>query len=238
VQGALEQAIGVMTGHPVRVRGASRTDAGVHALGQRVAFDSERDIAPIGFLRGLNGTLDDDVAIVAAEACEPGFAPRFAAAHKTYRYLLHLGEARDPLWRGRAWHLGPRLALPHADRTDGWLDVDRMREAAARLVGTHDFAALRAADDERTETTRTILGIDVRAGAHEEPALVAIEVTGTAFLKNMVRILAGTLVEVGRGQLTPEDVAALVRPGARRDDAGPTAPAHGLCLVEIVLAAH
>jgi tRNA pseudouridine38-40 synthase len=228
VQGVLEETISAMGGAPIEVRGASRTDAGVHALGQVAAFDTERAIPEIGWRKGLDSALPDDVAIVEAAACAAGYAPRFDTVDKTYRYVVLTGEVRDPLLRARAWFLGPR----HGGTR---LDPGAMRAAATRLVGRHDFRAFRAADDERESTVRTILAISVIEGHAGDPRLIAIEVRGDAFMKNMVRILAGTLVDAGRGRRSEAEIAALLGPEGRREDAGPTAPAHGLTLVEIRL---
>ncbi|UJR80301.1 tRNA pseudouridine(38-40) synthase TruA [Sandaracinus amylolyticus] len=228
VQGTLEAAIASMNGAPVELRGASRTDAGVHAMGQVAAFDAARTIEPRGWLRGLNAALPDDAAIVAAEACEAGYTPRFDTVDKTYRYLILRGDVRDPLLRGRAWFLGPR----HGGTS---LDVGAMRAIAKRLEGTHDFRAFRSADDDRENTVRTIHEIAIHDGWGDEPRLVAIEVRGNAFMKNMVRILVGTLVEAGRGRLAERDAGTLIGADARRDDTGQTAPAHGLTLVSMRL---
>ncbi|MBX3273261.1 MAG: tRNA pseudouridine(38-40) synthase TruA [Sandaracinaceae bacterium] len=235
VQSELEAAVAALAGADVRVRGASRTDSGVHALGQLAAFDSPRAIPPYKWLRGLNGKLPPDVAVRSAEACEAGYEPRFDARAKTYRYLLHLGPARDPLLRDRAWHLGPKRARPtggRPTRTSDWLDLDAMRGAAAELLGTHDFRAFRSAHDPREQTVRTLWRADVIAHFGGREDVLAIEVRGDAFLHNMMRIIAGTLVEVGRGRRTARDVAASLASGARAD-AGETAPPGGLYLVEI-----
>lgn len=231
VQGEVERAIAEMNGAPVDLRGTSRTDAGVHALAQKAAFDPARDIAPEGWRRGLSRLLPADVEVVDATRAPRGYSPRFDSVDKTYRYLLLVSEARDPLLRDRVWHLGQRM-LGKGERT---LDVPAMREAASRLVGTHDFRAFRSADDEREHTERTICRLDVVEAFGGDPRVVAIEVCGTAFMKNMVRILTGTLVDVGRGVRAPESVAELLGPTGNRRDAGPTAPAAGLTLVEIRL---
>ncbi len=230
VQGVLEAAIAGMNGAPVETRGAGRTDAGVHALGQRVAFDPARAIPAGGWVKGLDAALPEDVVVLDAELRPRGYNPRFDAVDKTYRYVLQLTEHRDPHWRRRAWWLGRGR-----QRREGGLDLAAMREAASRWVGTHDFRAFRAADDERDNTTRTMLAFEVIERWAGEPSLVAIEVRGSAFMKNMVRILVGTLVEVGRGKLSVEDAAGLLGPGGRREDAGTTAPAHGLTLVQVRL---
>jgi tRNA pseudouridine38-40 synthase len=225
VQGELERAAARMTGHQVETRGAGRTDAGVHALGQVVAFDSARDIPPKGFRLGLNTELPDDVRVHEAWPVAPGYNPRFDAMGKLYRYVLELGERHNPLLRARAWQLGKITAL----------DVVAMRRAARLLEGTHDYRSFRAADDLRENTVRTLSRIDVRERFQDDPTLIAIEVQGTAFMKNMVRILAGTLVSVGRGRLAANDVSALVGEAAVRSGVQQTAPAHGLTLVEVYL---
>ena len=241
VQGELERAAAAVTGHPVRTRAASRTDAGVHALGQVVAFDSQRELRPRNWVMALNQSLPPDLAVRSARLCQVGSQPRRQARDKTYRYLLHLGFARNPLYRDRAWHLGKLLKrqFPDMDRTDTMvhrLDIAAMREAARVLTGRHDYHAFRASDDSHRTTVRTLHELRIVEGYGGSAELLAVEVRGTAFLKNMVRIMAGTLVEVGRGKLSVEQVAALLSPDARRGQAGETAPPHGLTLVEVALA--
>jgi len=252
VQGTLADAVARMAGHPVTIRGASRTDAGVHAADQVAAFDTVRAIPPRGWVLGLNQGLPEDVAVRHAAPCRRGYQPRFDAVEKTYRYLLQTGRARDPLWRRRAWFLS-QTTPPDGDHLDDgdarhdparppppddagrWLDVGAMREAARRLEGTHDFRAYQAADDPRKDNrVRTLSAVRVVTDAGA-PHLLAIEVTGDAFLKNMVRIVAGTLVEVGRGRLSPDAVEASLGPTANRTDAGPTAPPQGLTLLRLVI---
>jgi tRNA pseudouridine38-40 synthase len=240
VQGVLEAAIARITDTPVVVRGASRTDSGVHAEGQVVAFDSERELPPRRWLLAINRYLPDDVAVQAVEECAPGYAPRFDAVDKTYRYLYHLGLARDPLLMHRAWQLarsGPPpddgAATPHA--RSGPLDLAAMRAAAAQLLGTHDFRAFRAADDERHNTVRTLHRVELLENFHDRKNLLALEVRGSAFMKNMVRIIAGTLIAVGRERLTAADVPALLGEHAVRTRPMETAPAHGLTLLRVTL---
>jgi tRNA pseudouridine38-40 synthase len=230
VQGVLQEAAERIAGRAVKVRGASRTDAGVHAEGQVVAFDSARLLEPERWALALNRYLPDDVAVRSVEPCAVGYAPRFDAVHKTYRYLLHVGPFRDPLTRTHAWHLGRQTR-----GLRGPLKLDAMRQAAAQLVGTHDFKAFRAADDEREMTVRTLHALEVDEAYQGNPELIALVVNGSAFMKNMVRILTGTLLEVGLGRMTPGAVSALLAPEAQRSAAGPTAPAHGLTLVSMVL---
>ena len=238
VQAELESAAAAVAGHSVRMRAASRTDAGVHALGQVVAFDSQRELPPRNWVMALNRSLPPDVAVLSARLCPPGSQPRWQARDKTYRYLLHLGFARNPLYRDRAWHLGKlvRRQFPDPDRTDTAvhrLDIASMREAARALAGKHDYNAFRAADDSHRTTVRTIHEVRILERYGGSPELLAIEVRGTAFLKNMVRIIAGTLVEVGRGGMNVAQVADLLGPEARPGQAGVTAPPYGLTLVEV-----
>lgn len=237
VQATLEKAVATLSGVEGRVFGASRTDSGVHAYGQVAAFDSPREIALHGWQRGLNGRLPEDISIQSATVCAEGYNPRYDALAKTYRYLLHLGPARDPLLRGRAWHLGPRLARPlggRPTRPEDWLNIPAMREAAAELIGEHDFRAFKSSRDPRKSTVRKLTRVDI-AHWRGRTDLLAIEVRGNAFLHNMVRIIAGTLVDVGRERATAADVAAVLRPQGARDEAGQTAPPHGLYLVEVEL---
>jgi tRNA pseudouridine38-40 synthase len=228
VQALLEDAAASMTGHPVRVRAAGRTDAGVHALGQVVAFDSARDISARGFMLGLNRVLPDDLRVQRVARCAPGYNPRFEALAKTYRYLAQLGEQQNPLLRNRAYHLARYPTL----------DFQAMRAAAAQLVGTHDFRAFRSADDARENSVRTLYSIELLTQYTGDPTLFAIEVRGTAFMKNMVRILAGTLIDIGRGRPNMRDVPQMLGPEAPRLYAGHTAPAHGLTLVNVELGRH
>lgn len=239
VQQELEEAIEPMAGAFCRVRGASRTDSGVHAYGQVAAFDCPRRIEPYKWARGLNGRLPADVAVQSAEACEPGYNPRYHAAAKLYRYLIRIGDHRDPLLHKRAWQLGPRRTRPRPaggrHRPEDWLDLDAMERAAAAFVGTHDFQALRRATDPREDTVRTLSDVRLIRGFTSREDLLALEVRGTAFMHNMMRILAGTLVEVGRERLPASRVPELLTPEAERADAGQTAPAWGLYLVRIEL---
>lgn len=239
VQGVLEAAIEKICQAQLSVRGASRTDAGVHAEGQVVAFDTERQLTPRRWLLALNRYLPEDAAVQAAEACEPGYEPRFDAVDKTYRYLFHLGLARDPHLRARAWQL-PRSGAVRDDEAEPWaraceLDLDAMREACTQLLGTHDFRAFRAADDERDNTVRTLHTLELTTSYLGRPNLLALEVRGSAFMKNMVRVLAGTLIAVGRSKLTAANIASLLGPNAQRTSDMQTAPAHGLTLVRVSL---
>ncbi len=234
VQGHLEAALARLLQHPVSVVGASRTDAGVHARGQVASFRTERPIPLHGIRRGINSMLPDQIAVPEVTEVGDDFHPRFSATGKHYRYLLLTRAERDPRWRHRAWH--------HPER----LDRGAMQAAAAALIGEHDFAAFRAAGCTAKRTVRRIDRIDIAelasdlAGSLPEPSAepsassfqLAVDVRGNAFLRNMVRILVGTLVEVGRGRRAASEVPEILA-SRDRTRAGVTAPAHGLELVEV-----
>ena len=238
IQGELERAIAQITQTHVTTRGAGRTDAGVHAEGQVVAFETERVLSPRRWLLALNRYLPDEIAVQAVDACPLGYDPRFDAVDKLYRYLFHLGLARAPLLRHRAWqlaragHASEEAAL-HATACE--LDLPAMRRAAQALIGTHDFRAFRAADDLRENTQRSLQRVELIEHFRDQPNVLALEVRGSAFMKNMVRIIAGTLVAVGRGKLSPDQVAALLSADSTRSRYSETAPAHGLTLVHVSL---
>jgi tRNA pseudouridine38-40 synthase len=200
-------------------RGTSRTDAGVHAEGQLAAFDTTVTMPPRGWVLTLNQHLPDDVAVRSARLVGDGFSPRFASKKKRYRYDLLLDKVRDPLLRDRTWRIGYEMDMTRVDR-----------ELSA-IVGTHDFVAFRAAGDERADTVRTIHTATLTQAS---PRRWSITFEGTAFLYNMVRILVGTLVDVGRGHLEAGAIARAIA-GKDRALAGQTAPAHGLTLAEIEL---
>jgi tRNA pseudouridine38-40 synthase len=236
IAGALAEAAKRVCRHAVAVRGASRTDAGVHAEGQIAAFNYERELPCSRWLLALNRYLPPDVAVRAAEPCAPDYEPRFDASDKTYRYLFHVGSTRDPMLHRFSWHLGRRGGLRVRAPGPGInvpLDLAAMRATCAQLTGTHDFRAFRAAADKRESTTRTLERLELIEHYAANPALLAFEVKGNAFMMNMVRILAGTLIEVGSGRLTPHYVAQLLSERGDRRDAGMTAPAHGLTLVQV-----
>jgi len=234
IQGLLEEALATFEGRPVTAHGAGRTDAGVHALGQ-VASASVSFTHPVETLvRALNAQLPEDIRVLEVADAPADFHARFSARSKTYRYQIRAGSVGDPFTRAFAWQLAERL------------DVAAMREAAAALIGTHDFAAFQSAGTQTTSTVRTIVRSEVvdsgpdplasptqRGGEGGGPrSLVAYEVTGDGFLRHMVRAIVGTLVETGRGWRPPDSMARLLD-GGTRADAGATAPPHGLFLVSV-----
>lgn len=217
VQAALEEAVRRMTGEAVTVSGAGRTDAGVHALGQVASFQTgNARITADRFLRGLNALLPPSIGVMAADEVPLDFDPRRHARGKLYRYRIWNAVARSPHERRTSWHVRAPL------------DAARMAEAAPALVGEHDFAAFRAADCERETTVRRVTRLEVR----RDGPLIVVEIEATAFLKNMVRVIVGSLYEVGRGA-EPVEWLARVRDGLDRTQAGPTAPPEGLFLVRV-----
>jgi tRNA pseudouridine38-40 synthase len=226
VAGELLLAVRALDGGVTRLRGASRTDAGVHARGQRVAFDASASLPTRAWVLGLAPHLPEAIAVQSAERVGAGFDPRAEAVSKRYRYLLLCAAARDPFLAGRAWHL-PELALrdprPCLELLAGEL-------AAAR--GRHDFSAFAAAADARRHRERTLLETAVVPLA--DARVLALDVRGDGFLHHMVRILVGTAVDVARGRLAAGAVARALASRARAD-AGVTAPPDGLYLEEVEL---
>jgi len=217
IQGCLEKAFHAMTGQNVLVAGAGRTDAGVHAEAQVANVAVASRIPALGFLRGLNTHLPPTIAVLELADVPEGFSARHDARGKIYRYRVWNHPVRSPRYARHCWHVYDSL------------DTHAMREAAGRLLGEHDFRAFRSADCDRKNTVRILRRFDVT----RDGSLVSLEVEGTAFLRNMVRILAGTLVAVGKGRMTPEQVSAVLEAGDRTK-AGVTAPACGLTLVRVI----
>ncbi len=216
VQQHLEEALAAMVGGPVTVIGASRTDAGVHALGQVAHFQTEVTIPLHGFRLGLNSTLPPQIAVIEAVEVAADFHARFSARGKRYRYTILNRRDPSPLQRSTTWWRSRRL------------DIDAMQTAAAALIGEHDFSAFRAAGCTARTTSRHISRLDVtRAGD-----LVLLEVDGNAFLRHMVRIITGTLVEVGEAR-RPADSLPTLLASRDRTQAGQTAPPQGLTLIEV-----
>ncbi|HTL33940.1 MAG TPA: tRNA pseudouridine(38-40) synthase TruA [Kofleriaceae bacterium] len=217
VQEHIETALAKLLTHDVQVTGASRTDAGVHARGQVASFRTERPIPVHGVRRGLNSLLPAEIAIRDAAEVPEDFHPRFSATGKHYRYTILARAERSPRWRDRAWH--------HPDP----LNVHAMHDAARALLGEHDFAAFRAAGCTAKTTTRRV---DSIAFTRLHPQLLEVDIRGNAFLRQMVRIIVGTLTEVGTGRIPVGQVAEIL--GSKdRTKAGITAPAQGLELVEV-----
>lgn len=217
VQMQIEKSIESLTARPVRIKAAGRTDAGVHALGQVVAFDTSANYTPETFLNALNARLPRDIAVKEAYRARADFDPRRDAISRLYRYTLLVSKVRSPMWRD----------CTHMVRAP--LDLDAMREAAAAMAGAHDFANFGSPlEDPKASTVRRIYGIDVKT----DGAFIHVEVEGNAFLPRQVRRMVGALVDVGAGRLKTEDIKKQI---SRAEDA-PVArslPPQGLCLVRV-----
>jgi tRNA pseudouridine38-40 synthase len=220
VQGELERAIEQVTQSRVRVTGAGRTDTGVHASGQVIAFDVAWRHTLDDLQRALNAVLANDVAISQLKTAQPCFHPRFDARWRRYRYTILNQPIRSPLHTRYAHHVSESL------------DTQIMRRASQRLVGTHDFAAF-GKPTQGDSTIREVKEAEwFEERSADEKKLLIFEITANAFLYRMVRNIVGTLLRVGQGELSPDDVAAILR-SRDRAEAGPPAPACGLCLVAV-----
>jgi tRNA pseudouridine38-40 synthase len=225
VQGALERALGSLTGEPIRVAMAGRTDAGVHARGQVASFKMHSRHSSAVIVRATNALLPADISIRAAEEVDFGFDPRRQATSRWYRYSLDTSATRPALGRQYVWHIGQGL------------DLKAMALAAKHLKGTHDFAAFTAPSEaKRSVTIRRVMRVSLQADKvlrdRLQAGTVHFDIEANAFLLHMVRRIAGTLVEVGRGKISVADFRRLVteaQPGA----ASRTAPPDGLCLMKV-----
>lgn len=217
IQGSLEEALERITGSPARVMGAGRTDSGVHAEAQVASVRLETKLSAETLLRALNGVLPRDIAVRALAEAPAVFDARRDAKRKRYCYRIWNGPTPSPLRQGRFL----RVEIP--------LDRVAMQRAADALVGQHDFTSFRALRSDARSSVRTLERLTVREAS---PGEIEIEAEGQGFLRHMVRILAGTLIEVGRGRRDPASMAAIL---AARDRAaaGPTAPGLGLTLVQV-----
>ncbi|RSD21508.1 tRNA pseudouridine(38-40) synthase TruA [Mesobacillus subterraneus] len=217
VQGEIEKALEKLNkGVSIRISASGRTDAGVHARGQVIHFDTALDIEPPRWQIALNSLLPDEIAVNSVEIVRPDFHSRFDAAGKEYRYLLLLSKHRDPFQRNFAYQ------FPYE------LDFEAMKAAAGQLLGTHDFTSFCSAKTEVEDRVRTLKEIDF----YEENGLLVFRFVGDGFLYNMVRILVGTLLEAGTGRRDPGSMQELL---AKKDrtQAGKTAPGHGLYLWKV-----
>jgi tRNA pseudouridine38-40 synthase len=217
VQEVVESRLEIMLGQPVQVRASGRTDAGVHARGQEANFYARTALQPQEVWRGLNSLLPEDVVALQVSEVEEAFHARFAATSKTYEYRILNRPVRSALERNFVWHIRRPLAL------------ELMEACLEQITGTHDFAAFMASGSSVTSTVRHLF----RAELHVPSAhLLVFSLEGNGFLRQMVRNLVGTLVEVGKGRVTPEDFQRILHSRDRRQ-AGMTAPARGLTLVAV-----
>ena len=212
---SLREALETLVRAPVELRVAGRTDAGVSASGQVVSAHTDAEPEPRRLLRGLPAVLPEDLCVRAVERTDDGFDARRDAISRAYEYRV-LNAVRSPLRRGRV--------LEHPQP----LDLEAMESAARRAEGQHDFTAFTPTDTQHVFFDRTVLASRWERRGDE----LVYRVEANAFLRHMVRVLVGTMLEVGRGRRTPDDFARLLD-GAPRTHAGPTAPAHPLCLVGV-----
>ena len=215
IQGRLEQTLSRLLEEPVSVSGSGRTDGGVHALGQIANFRTNVFLDCNEFRNQLNDALPEDIYVSDLRLAAERFHARLSAKEKVYRYTIENGTERNVFARKYVYH----VAEP--------LDAEKMTRAANLLLGTHDFRGYSTGHTKKS-TVRHLSAVDIR----REGENLTLTFTGNGFLYNMVRILTGTLIEVGRSQRTPESVLTALESG-KRTDAGFTAPAQGLCLMEV-----
>jgi tRNA pseudouridine38-40 synthase len=216
IQEVVEKALEKIMGQDVRLHSSGRTDAGVHAHCMAAHFRTESDLPLKAFREGVNSQLPADIAVLSAQEMPADFHARFAAKGKWYRYTIYSHEVRSPLAARSTWHLR------------GNLDIEKMKQAAESLVGEHDFAAFRSSSCAAKRTVRELFQVDISA----EGDFVYLDFRGSGFLKNMVRMLVGTLVEIGQGRRPVDDVSRLLAKD-QHISCGITAPAHGLCLKDV-----
>jgi len=228
IQGALEEALAPLAGGPVTVSGAGRTDAGVHAHGQAAHVDLPDSVTPEVVVRATNTRLPADIRVRTAVVVPDDFHARFSAVGKAYRYSWLVSRTGHPLLARTTCLVSPPV------------DLGRMAAAAARLVGTHDFAAFQSTGSPVSTTVRTITGVDLGVRPPEDlglrldaqERLVEFDIEGDGFLRHMVRALAGTLLEIGQRRREVDDMDRLLA-GAPRGEAGPNAPPQGLTLMSV-----
>jgi tRNA pseudouridine38-40 synthase len=216
IQERLEQALHHLTGSSHRVYSSGRTDSGVHARGMVCHFDTEKELPLTAWREGLNRFLPDDIAVRVAEQVEDQFHARFSARGKRYRYTILRDSVRSPLERKTSWQVKKPL------------DFENMHQAAQSFVGQHDFAAFRTSGCSAGTTIREIYSITFT----EDGTLLHIDVCGSGFLRNMIRMMVGTLVQIGRGKRSVNAIQKLLE-DAGSEPSPLTAPAQGLCLMEV-----
>lgn len=216
IEEVLNKKLSDLTGEEIAVTGASRTDSGVHARGNVAVFDTASPIPAERMAYALNRKLPDDIVIVKSEEVPPDWHPRYQDCTKTYEYHIWNAEVPDPAKRHTTYHVSYHL------------DIGKMQKAARYLVGEHDFVSFCSIHRNVKTTVRTIYSIEIE----KEKEALTIRIRGNGFLYNMVRIIVGTLLRVGRGFYTPEQVKDILE-AKSRDAAGVTAPPQGLMLMEI-----
>ncbi len=216
IQGKLEQVISRMVGRPTEVIGSGRTDGGVHAMGQVANFHAETALSAAEILAYLRRYLPEDIGVLAVTEVDPRFHSRYQAAEKTYRYRIWNADVPCVFERKYVWQVPEPLNL------------DAMAAGAALLLGTHDFLPFSSLKKSKKSTVRTLKQLEINRVGPE----LQITAVADGFLYHMVRILVGTLVDIGQGKLLPAEISAVFEAGVRAD-AGQTAPPQGLCLMEV-----
>ena len=217
IQGEIEKAIKQITGEEVDLTASGRTDAGVHALGQVANFKTNSELPIEKFPIALNSNLKKSIVIKSAEEVEERFHSRLTCKQKTYRYVINNSKYGTAIYRNLETHIPMKL------------DIQKMQQAVKHFEGEHDFKAFKASGTSSKSSVRTIYKAEVIDAGNER---IYIELTGNGFLYNMVRIIAGTLVDVGLGKIEPEDIKEIIK-SQKRENAGKTLPPQGLYLVEV-----
>jgi tRNA pseudouridine38-40 synthase len=216
IQDKIEKVLSKMTGEEIQVIGCGRTDAGVHAENYTANFHTESTLSVDAMLEYLYEYLPEDIVVKAMKDTSERFHARYKVKAKTYVYRINNNRFRNVFNRRYVYHSDVRL------------DISRMKDAAEVLIGTHDFQSFTSMKSDSKSTVRTINSIDIT----EKDGLIEVEVNGNSFLLNMVRIIVGTLMDAGKGELEPGDVARILEE-KKRSEAGPIAQAKGLCLKNI-----
>lgn len=216
IQGEIEKAIEEITGEKVDLTASGRTDAGVHSLGQTANFKTDSQIPIEKIAKAINSKLKKSIVIKSAEEVDEKFHSRYSVKSKTYRYIINNSENGTAIYRGLEYHIPMKL------------DVKKMQEAVKFFEGEHDFKGFKASGTSSKSSIRTIYKGEVK----QEEERIIIEVTGNGFLYNMVRIIAGTLVDVGLEKIKPEEIPEIIE-SKDRTKAGKTLPPHGLYLLKV-----
>ena len=217
IQGNIEKAIEAITHEKVELNASGRTDAGVHALGQVANFKTNSNIPIEKFAIALNSNLKKSILIKSAQEVDEKFHSRLSCKRKTYRYIINNSEYGTAIYRNLETHIKEKL------------NVEKMQEAIKFFIGEHDFKAFKASGTSSKSSVRTIYKAEIIEKENEK---IYIELTGNGFLYNMVRIIAGTLVEVGLEKIEPEDIKEIIK-SKKRENAGKTLPPQGLYLLKV-----
>ncbi len=217
LQEIFEDSLYKLTNEKIEVVASGRTDAGVHAFGQVVHFDLNKDWDEFKILTGLNHHLiRKSISVLSSKKVSDDFHSRFSAKKRYYRYIILNRKSPSPLYRGRAWHVVNKL------------DTKKMRDAAKYLIGTHDFSSFRASECQSKNPIKTLESIDIT----EKGDQIIFDISAISFLHHQCRNMVGTLKEVGEGKIHPEDISAIIE-SKSRSEAGVTAPAHGLYFMKV-----